>query len=146
VKPGDREIRALLETSLKKVHEGAMNRRAFLSAVTGGLLTAPLAVEAQPAGKMWRIGVLSSGSPSAVVARIDAFKQGLRELGYVDGQNLAMEYRWAEGREDRLSALAADLVRLRVDIIVTQDPAGVGLLDELHQRLDVIGKPYGPVH
>ena len=97
-----------------------MDRRTFLGTMAGSLLTAPLAVEAQPAGKVWRIGVLSSGSPSAAVARIDAFKQGLRDLGYVEGKNLAIEYRWAEGREDRLSALAADLVRLRVDVIVTQ--------------------------
>jgi putative tryptophan/tyrosine transport system substrate-binding protein len=97
-----------------------MDRRAFIGSLAGGLLAAPLAAEAQPAAKVWRIGVLSSGSPSAAIARIDAFKQGLRELGYIEGQNLAIEYRWAEGREDRLSALAADLVRLTVDIIVTQ--------------------------
>ena len=97
-----------------------MNRRTFLKAMTSTLLAAPLAAEAQQAGKVWRIGVLSSGLPSAAVARIDAFKQGLRELGYVEGQNLATEYRWAEGREDRLSALALDLVRLRVDVIITQ--------------------------
>ena len=97
-----------------------MERRTFLAMIPGSLLAAPLAVGAQQAGKVWRIGLLSSGSHSAAVARIDAFKQGLRDLGYVEGQNLAIEYRWAEGREDRLSALAADLVRLRVDIIVTQ--------------------------
>jgi putative ABC transport system substrate-binding protein len=97
-----------------------VDRRAFIGTLAGGLLAAPLAAEAQQVAKVWRIGVLSSGSPSAAVARIDAFKQGLRELGYVEGPNLAIEYRWAEGREDRLSALAADLVRLRVDIIVTQ--------------------------
>jgi len=73
-----------------------------------GLALAPLAVEAQQAGKVYRIGWLSSASPSAGVACLQAFKDGLRELGYSEGQNLAIEYRWAEGREDRLSALAAD--------------------------------------
>ena len=97
-----------------------MDRRAFLGTLAGGLLAAPLASDGQQAGKVWRIGLLSSGSHSAAVVRIDAFKQGLRELGYVEGQNLAIEYRWAEGKEDRLSALAADLVLFRVDIIVTQ--------------------------
>jgi putative ABC transport system substrate-binding protein len=68
-----------------------MPRRAFMAVIAGGLLAAPVAAQAQPAGKVWRIGVLSSGSPSATaVARIDAFKQGLRELGYVEGQNIAM--------------------------------------------------------
>lgn len=81
-------------------------------------VTLPLASEAQQPGK--RVGLLSSASLSATGARIEAFKHGLRELGYVEGQNLAIEYRWAEGREDRLSALAADLVRLKVDVIVTQ--------------------------
>jgi putative tryptophan/tyrosine transport system substrate-binding protein len=76
-----------------------MDRRAFISGITLGVLAAPLAAEAQPAGKVWRIGMLSSGSPSAAVARIDAFKQGLRDLGYVEGKNLAIEYRWAEGGE-----------------------------------------------
>jgi putative ABC transport system substrate-binding protein len=97
-----------------------MKRRAFLALVPGSLLAAPLTAEGQQAGKVWRVGLLSSASASAAVARTDAFKDGLRELGYIEGQNLAIEYRWAEGREDRLSALAAELVRLSVDIIVTQ--------------------------
>jgi ABC-type uncharacterized transport system substrate-binding protein len=97
-----------------------MDRRRFLLTSLAGAVAAPLAAGAQQAGKVWRIGLLSSGSHSAALARLQAFKQGLREFGYVEGQNLAIEYRWAEGREDRLSAFAADLVRLRVDVIVTQ--------------------------
>ena len=84
------------------------------------LLTTPLAAVAQQAGRVWRIGLLSSASPSAGADRLLAFKQGLQELGYVEGQNLTVEYRWAEGRDDRLPALAADLVRLRVEMIITQ--------------------------
>ena len=84
------------------------------------LLSTPLAAEAQQPSRVWRIGLLSSASSSAGVDRLEAFKQGLRALGYVEGRNLTIEYRWAEGRDDRLPALAADLVRLRVDIIVTQ--------------------------
>ena len=95
-----------------------LDRRAFLGTV--GLLAAPRAAEAQTPGKVWRIGLLSSASPSAGADCLQAFKLGLRELAYVEGQNLAIEYRWAEGRDDRLAALAADLVRLKVDVIVTQ--------------------------
>jgi len=97
-----------------------MNRRTFLCGLTLGTLAAPLAAGAQQAGKVWRIGFLSLTSSSAGVARLDAFKHGLRELGYVEGQNLAIEYRWAEGKNDRLPTLATDLVRLKVDVIVTQ--------------------------
>jgi putative ABC transport system substrate-binding protein len=87
-----------------------------------GLLCAPLtAVEAQQA-KVARIGFLSAVSPSGIVARIEAFRQGLGELGYVEGKSLVIEYRWAEGKLDHLPDLAADLVRLKVDVIVTAGP------------------------
>ena len=94
-----------------------MDRRAFLGTLTGGLLTAPLAAEAQQAGKVWRIGFLG-GSPSTVGPFIQAFEQGLRELGYVDGQNVAIEYRSTQGHDERLPLLAAELVRLKVDVLV----------------------------
>ena len=97
-----------------------MHRRAFLGTLASGLLAAPLAVEAQQAGRVSRIGLLSSASPSAGADRLRAFKEGLHALGYVEGRNLIIEYRWAEGRDERLPALAADLVRLKVEMIVTQ--------------------------
>jgi ABC-type uncharacterized transport system substrate-binding protein len=97
-----------------------MDRRTFLGGLASGLLAAPLAVEAQQAGKVWRVGVLSSGSHSATAgARIDAFKQGLRDLGYVEGQNIEIESRWGEGKYESLRDLAAELVRLKMDVIVT---------------------------
>ena len=97
-----------------------MERRTFLALVPGSLLAAPLVAQAQPAGKVWRIGVLSSGSPSATaMGRIDAFKRGLRELGYVEGRNLVIESRWGEGKYDTLPGLAAELVRLKMDVILT---------------------------
>jgi putative ABC transport system substrate-binding protein len=97
-----------------------MNRRVFLSAVTCGLLAAPLAAVAQSSREIPLIGSLDYGAPDA--ARLDwwkAFRQGLRELGYVEGQSIRFEARWAQGRVDRLPGLAAELVRLRVDAIVT---------------------------
>jgi putative tryptophan/tyrosine transport system substrate-binding protein len=78
---------------------------------------------AQQPKKVPRIGYLSATSPSANVARIEAFRQGLRELGYVEGKNIVIEWRYAEGKQDRLLALAAELVRLKVDVIVTAGPA-----------------------
>ncbi len=79
--------------------------------------------DAQQPKKVPRIGYLSATSPSANVARIEAFRQGLRELGYVEGKNIVIEWRYAEGKQDRLLALAAELVRLKVDVIVTAGPA-----------------------
>ena len=75
--------------------------------------------EAQQAKKVPRIGYLSGTSSSATLARVEAFRQGLRELGYVEGKNIVIEYRWAEGNSDRLPRLAAELVRLKVDVIVS---------------------------
>ena len=95
-----------------------MHRRTFLGTVACSLLVAPLAAEAQPAGTVYRIGYLSAGSGTSNPRILEAFRQGLRELGWVEGQNIAIEYRWAESRFDRLPDLAADLIRLKVDVIV----------------------------
>ena len=95
-----------------------VERRTFMAMMAGGLLAAPLAAEAQPAGKVWRIGLLLPGPSSANLVK-GPFRQGLSDLGYVEGRDFVMEYGWAEGHEDRLPALAADLVRARVDVIVT---------------------------
>jgi len=82
-----------------------------------GLLTAQLAEAQQPA-RVPRIGVLLGGSRSSTLTCTDAFRQGLRELGYIEGQHVAIEYRYAEGKRDRLDNFAAELVRVKVDIIV----------------------------
>src|SRR5438093_6919543 len=86
------------------------------------ILTAGHLAEAQQPTKIPRIGYLSGSYPSTSPARREAFRQGLRELGYVEGKNIAIEQRYAEGKFDRLPALAAELVRLKVDIIVTAGP------------------------
>src|SRR6266851_8604750 len=94
-----------------------MDRRTFISGITVGLLAAPLAAEAQQAAKVPRIGWL--GAYRAAVPQLqEAFRQGLRDLGYVEGRNLVIEYRDAEGKYDRLPALAAELVAIKVDVIV----------------------------
>ena len=98
-----------------------MNRRTsgLIIALVLGLLAAPLAAARQQAGKIPRIGWLSPRPPPSESEPFpQAFRGGLRELGWVEGQNIAMEYRWAEGRYERLPVLAAELVRLEVDVIV----------------------------
>jgi len=102
-----------------------MDRRAFVSGVTLGLLTAPLAGEGQQAERIYRIGFLSTRSSSMLGLPLTAFKQKLRDLGYVEGRNLVIEYRWAGGKAggkyERLPTLARELVRLKVELIVTPD-------------------------
>src|SRR5882724_10263157 len=99
-----------------------MDRRVFLAGTGAVLLAAPLVAEAQQAAKVPRIGFLSPLSPTDNPDLLEAFRQGMRELGYAEGQTIAIEYRFAEGRPERLPALAAELVRLKVDVIVTGGP------------------------
>ncbi len=98
-----------------------MNRRTFLCGLTLGAVAAPLAAQAQQKAKPV-IGYLHFASPGPFADRVAAFHQGLRETGYVEGQNVAIEYRWAEGHYDRLPALAADLVGRKVDVIAANGP------------------------
>ena len=95
-----------------------MKRREFITLLGGAAVAWPLAARAQQAGKQPTIGFLGA-APSIESQRIAAFVQRLRELGWIDGRNLAIEYRWAEGRNERYTEIAAELVRLKVDVIVT---------------------------
>ena len=97
-----------------------MNRRSCVFAIGLGLLAAPLAVESQQPRKTYRVGYLGPGSTSTLPAALQAFRHELRERGYIEGQNLTIEYRWAGGRDDRLQGLAEELVRLKVDVIVVE--------------------------
>ena len=97
-----------------------MERRTFIGIVAGGLLAAPLTGEAQQAGKVWRIGLLDYAAPDpARQVWWNAFRQQMRDLGYVEGQKVTFEPRWAQGDDERLPKLAAELVGLKVDLIVT---------------------------
>jgi putative tryptophan/tyrosine transport system substrate-binding protein len=86
------------------------------------LLALGVIAEAQQPTKVPRIGFLATVSPSTISDRIEALRHGLRELGYVEGKNIVVEWRYAEGKLDRLPALAAELVRLKTDLIVTAGP------------------------
>jgi len=101
-------------------------RAALVAALALGFVAAPLAADAQSAGKIPRIGFLSPtsssdarGNPSDLAVLFSAFREGLHELAYVEGRNITIESRWAEGNYDRLPGLAADLIRLKMDVIVT---------------------------
>jgi putative ABC transport system substrate-binding protein len=98
-----------------------MTRRiiTLLVALALGFLVAPLAVEAQQPKNVPRIGLLITNSRASEATRIEAFHRGLQELGYVEGQNIVMEYRYADGNLEQLPPFAAELVRLNVDVMVT---------------------------
>jgi putative ABC transport system substrate-binding protein len=99
-----------------------MTRRIFvlICLLPTVLLPASSSTGAQQTGKVHRVGYLSAISLSAMSERIEAFRQGLRELGYVEGKNVVIERRSAEGKEDRVPALPAELVSLKVEVIVTR--------------------------
>lgn len=99
-----------------------MAKQIILFALCTLLLAPCSAADAQQSGKVPRIGFLITSSPSAIAPRMDAFRQGLHELGYAEGKNIVIERRHADGNSDQLAALAAELVRLNVDVIVTSGP------------------------
>jgi putative ABC transport system substrate-binding protein len=126
-----------------------VNRRAFVTAL-GALLVAPLGAEAQQARKSARIGVLAAGVPNMYTVRYEAFRQGLRELGYVEGQTIAIEYRYAEGKFERLPDLAAELVRLNVAVILASSAPETGAAKRATTSIPIVfglhGDPVGTGH
>jgi putative tryptophan/tyrosine transport system substrate-binding protein len=114
-----------LRSMVDPPYRPGMDRRRFLLTSLAGALVTPLAAEAQR-GKVSRIGFLGGGSPSGYAAHVAELRLGLRDYGYVEGTNVTLEFRWAEGRQDRIPELAADFVRLKVDVIVV-DACGASL-------------------
>jgi len=119
-------------------------RRIFVGGLAG-VLAAPLAVRAQQPAKVSRIGWLLTGSLEAPETRalLSAFRQGVRERGYVEGQNLVIEYRPAEGRLDRFPALAADLVRLKVDLIVAGSTSAARAAQKATTTIPIVAPTMG---
>ena len=115
-----------------------MNKKIVLSVVVALILASFHLAEAQQAKKVPLIGFLTASSPSSISARIEAFRQGLRELGYVEGKNIAIEYRYAEGKQDRLSEFVAELVRLKVDVIVTGGPPPTRAAKEATNSIPIV--------
>src|SRR5262245_19302199 len=114
-----------------------MNKR-LLWMVTLILLATGTFAEAQQPKKVPRIGFLSGSSPSSLASRVESFRQGLRELGYVEGQNIVIEYRYADRKFNRLPELTAELVRLKVDVIVTAGPTGTGPAKEATSAIPIV--------
>src|ERR1700694_5008976 len=104
-----------------------MKRRAFLLALGGAVASMPRVARAQQPASAPTIGFLDSGSPKGMDTYLDGFRRGLNEAGYTDGQNVAIEYRWAEGRMDQLKAFAVELARQPVDLIVGSRGPAPGL-------------------
>jgi putative ABC transport system substrate-binding protein len=117
----------------------AMRKAGFLSILfVVVLLAVAVIAAAQQPKKVPRIGYLSPNSLAAISTRTDAFRQGLRDLGYVEGKNIVIEWRSAEGKVDRLPALAAELVRLKVDVIVTTGPTGTRPAKEATSTIPIV--------
>ncbi len=123
-----------------------MNRRDTLLALLA-LGATPLGTEAQQPGKVWRIGVLWPGASSPPNPRLEAFRQGLRELGYIEGRNVLIVFRYAEGKYERLPTLAADLVREKVDVIVGAGAPAISAAQKATTTIPIVigtaGDPVG---
>jgi putative ABC transport system substrate-binding protein len=115
-----------------------MRRNVMCLTLCAMLLALSASAQAQRPGKIPRIGFLTAGSPSVFPGRIEAFRQGLRELGYEEGKNIVIEWRYSEGKLDRLPTLAAELVRLKVDIIVSGGPTPTGFLKEATTTIPIV--------
>ena len=115
-----------------------MRKAGVVSVLLVLLLAVAVIAEAQEPKKVPRIGYLSTDSFSTIAERIEAFRQGLRELGYVEGKNIVIDWRFAEGKADRLAALAAELVRLKVDVIVTTGPAATRAAKEATTTIPIV--------
>ena len=116
-----------------------MDRRAFITG-TLSLLAAPLAAEAQHAGKVPRIGILAADSGGPVW---DGFRQGLRDLGYVEGQTIVVEWRYIEGKLERVPALATELVKLRVDVLITSGAQAIHLVRRVTKTVPIVAAGAG---
>jgi ABC-type uncharacterized transport system substrate-binding protein len=121
-----------------------MDRRAFLSKVGGSVLALPVAVEAQQAGKVPRVGLLTAGVSQD---RIDAFREGLRQLGYLEDQNIVIEIRSSEGKSERLPSLATELVKLNVSVIVASSSDTTRAARDITKTIPIVmalsGDPVG---
>ena len=126
-----------------------MDRRAFIAVVSGSIVIWPLVSEAQRAGKSVTVGYLGNSSPSLEANLVDAFRDGLRQFGYVEGRNLIIEFRWADGQQERYATVAQELVRLKPDVILTAGTQGTVAAKQATQSIPivtaVVGEPAGLV-
>ena len=116
----------------------AMRRRDFITLLGGAAAAWPLVARAQPSGKVYRIGFLGVTSRAEYRRQFDALRTGLRQLGYEEGNNIVFEYRWAEGRYDRLPEFAAELVNLNVDVLVTHSTPGARAAKQATSTIPIV--------
>src|SRR5438105_8341139 len=117
-------MRSSIPASDTRAEASIMRRRTFLTSSLA-LITAPIGIEAQPTGKIGRVGVLATDRQALSSPPFLAFREALRTLGWIEGRNLVFEYRFAEGQFERLPELAAQLVRLNVDVIFAPSSTSV---------------------
>jgi putative tryptophan/tyrosine transport system substrate-binding protein len=115
-----------------------MDRRTFVSTAGGALLVKAFPANAQSSAKLPRIGVLFPGAPTTATPFVEAFSLGLREHGYVEGQNIVVERRYGEGRVERIAEVAAELVRLKVDVIVTTSDDAIAAVKRQTQTIPIV--------
>ena len=115
-----------------------MRRREFITLVSGSAVAWPFVSRAQGATKAYRIGFVGTASAGSLPERVEAFRAGLRDLGYQEGRNIVIEYRWAEGRYERLPALFAELVGLNVDVIVTHGTPGALAAKQVTNTIPIV--------
>src|SRR6266705_2636322 len=115
-----------------------MDRRTFVSTAAGALLVKAFPTNAQPAAKVPRIGVLHAATPAAVAQNSEGFKQGLREHGYVEGQNIVVERRYGGAAPERMAEVAAELLRLKVDVIVTSTDGAIAAIKRQTQTIPIV--------
>jgi ABC-type uncharacterized transport system substrate-binding protein len=126
------------QRATKKTGRNPMWKKVIGFTLNAMLFAICFSAAAQQPTKVPRIGFLASSSSSANAARVEAFRKGLRELGYVEGKNIVIEYRYAEGKLDRLRELAAELVRLKVDVIVASGSTSTGAVKEVTTTIPII--------
>lgn len=119
------------------IADAMKSRRTFLAALGSGLLAASIGARAQQPGRVYRVGFLWD-SPAMFADAMDAFRRALRELGWVEGKNLVIEYRWSEGHYDRLPALAQELVKLKVDVIVSPSSIYTGAARQATATIPIV--------
>jgi len=113
-------------------------RRKLLAALGATTLVAPLVYADEKPGKVWRIGFLGSDTAGGYAKQIEAMRAGLRDYGFVEGKNLAIEFRWADGKQERLQHLATDLARQKIDILVTHGSAGTRALKAATTQVPIV--------
>ena len=115
-----------------------MRRRQFIALLGGAAAAWPLAARAQQSGKVYRIGFVGTISADSLPQRLEAFRAGLHELGYQEGRNVVIEYRWADGQYERLPALFAEIVRLNVNVIVTHGTPGALAAKQVTNTIPIV--------